>query len=296
MGQKNIQVAQRLASILTKLNRGDRLSIASLAEEFHVAPRTIRRDLTERLLDLDWKEEGPKYYSLSKSALGQLYKEDIERFAHFASIQNLFPKLDREFFKNQLIDSIYVKGLNYEDVSHKTDDFKLIQQAIEQYQYLAFTYLKNGEQTHKDYRVEPYVLLNRHGIWYLIASDQGQIKTFCFSQISKICVLSETFTVDPAILEDIKTTDSIYYGNQLSEVKIEVKANIALYFKRRDLLPNQSIIETRENGDIIVMSENVNDQEILSLMRYWIPHVKILSPEGLQTQLNDSLREYLEQF
>lgn len=295
MSNKNLQLAFRLAGILTKLNRGDRLEISRLAEEFNVDTRTINRDLRERFAFLDWKEQGPKYYSLEKSSLGRLYQEDIERFAHFASIQNLFPKSHRDFFMDKLANSIQIKGHNYENLSHKSHEFDLIQSAIEQCQYINFSYLKNSRETPKDYKIAPYILLNRNGIWYLVGLDSGKTKTFCFSQIERLCVLTEKFEPNQTILEDIKNTDSIYYGNQLSEVLVQVDADKAIYFKRRNLLPNQSIVEEKENGDLIVKSERVNQQEILSLMRYWIPNVKILLPSGLQEALNDSLREYLSQ-
>ncbi|MGL4675461.1 MAG: helix-turn-helix transcriptional regulator, partial [Wohlfahrtiimonas sp.] len=269
-------------------------SINQLAEEFCISSRTVRRDITERLVDLDWKDTGPDYYSLEKKALGRLYKDDIERFAHFASIQNLFPKDHRDFFMDKLVQSIHIKGHNYEDLSHKSHEFNMIQSAIEKCQYINFSYLKNNGEAHKNYKIAPYILLNRNGIWYLVGLDHGQTKTFCFSQIEKLGILSEAFIVDQAILEDIKNTDSIYYGNQLAEVLVHVDAEKAIYFKRRDLLPNQTIVEEKENGDLIVKSERVNQQEILSLMRYWIPNVRILAPEGLQEELNDSLREYLE--
>lgn len=293
MSKKNTQLAHRLAGILTKLNRGDLLSINQLAEEYDVETRTVNRDLRDRFAFLDWAEFGPKYYSLAKLSLGRLYQEDIERFAHFASIQNLFPKNDRDFFQGQLTQSIHIKGHNYEDLSHKSHEFNMIQSVIEKYQYINFSYLKNNSEIAKNYKIAPYILLNRNGIWYLVGLDHGHTKTFCFSQIEKLGVLAETFAVDQAILESIKNTDSIYYGNQLAEVLVHVDAGKAIYFKRRDLLPNQTIVEEKPNGDLVVKSERVNQQEILSLMRYWIPNVRILVPEGLQEQSNDSLREYL---
>lgn len=293
MSKKNTQLAYRLAGILTKLNRGDRLEISRLAEEYEVETRTINRDLRDRFAFLDWAEFGPKYYSLAKSSLGRLYQEDIERFAHFASIQNLFPKNDRDFFQGQLTQSIHIKGHNYEDLSAKSHEFNMIQSAIENYQYINFSYLKNNSETCKNYKIAPYILLNRNGIWYLVGLDHGQTKTFCFSQIEKLSVLTENFIVDQSTLKNIRNTDSIYYGNQLDEVLIHVDAEKSMYFKRRDLLPNQTIVGEKENGDLIVKSERVNQKEILSLMRYWIPNVRILVPEGLQEELNDSLREYL---
>ena len=293
MSQKNLNLALRLADILVKLNQGARLEVNALADEFNVAPRTIMRDLKERLVFLDWEEAGPKYYRLSKSSLGKLYREDIERFANFASIQNLFPKIDREFFQKKLVESICVKGHNYEDISHKMGDFDLLKAAIEANQFIKFTYLKKDKSCAR-YRVEPYLLLNRSGIWYLIALDEGRIKTFSFSKIDEISVSKEKFVLDALLLEEIRSNDSIYYGNQLEEVKIMVQAEVAPYFLRRSLLPNQEIIDELDNGDLLVVSRNVNEREILSWMRYWIPYIEILSPDYLQERLCQTLQSYLD--
>ena len=42
----------RLVSIITKLNNGDSLSVTDLAKEFCVGPRTIQRDINEKLKHL----------------------------------------------------------------------------------------------------------------------------------------------------------------------------------------------------------------------------------------------------
>lgn len=291
---KHNRLALRLGDILAKLNNGERLEIDNLAQEFQVTTRTITRDLRERFAFLDWNEMGPKYYSLNRSSLGQLYQDDIQRFSYFASIQNLFPKIDQEFYQKHLTDSILVRGLKYENISHKTHDFSQIKRAIEAQNILLFHYLKNDGITQSEYRVQPYLLINRNGIWYLIALDNGKIKTFCFTQISNITITHETFNIDEALLEEIRQSESIYYGNQIERVLIEVDASVSLYFQRRDLLPNQALFQTLENGNLQIMSEKVSEQEILALVRYWIPHLKIIEPIGLQDKLEEDLKAYLQ--
>lgn len=290
---KNELLARRLAGILTKLNRGEKVEIAKLAKEFQVGSRTINRDLRDRLAFLEWDETGPKYYSLKKDGLGQLFEEDIERFAHFASIQHLFPKIDQTFFQKKLTDSLIIRGLNYEDISHKTHDFEQIKEAIESHKILIFTYRKNDRVTEKNYRVSPYLMINRNGIWYLIAEDNGQVKTFCFTQIEKIGILEHSFKPDQKLLDEIKNTESIYYGNQIEKVVLSVDESVAIYFERRDLLPNQSILSKHEDGHLEIVSENVSEQEIIALVRYWIPNLRITFPEGLQEKVEQSLRDYL---
>ena len=49
MNKEHDTTAIRLASILFKLNQGEKLNKKQLAEEFNVHTRTISRDLDERL-------------------------------------------------------------------------------------------------------------------------------------------------------------------------------------------------------------------------------------------------------
>ena len=122
-------------------------------------------------------KSGPRYYTLNRNQLGIFNQDDINRFARFASIQDLFPKLDREFFQNSLNESIKVNGLQYESIHHRQTEFKQLQQAIKNHQIISFHYRKYNQETAQRI-VEPYLLVNRNGIWYLIALENGKEKNF----------------------------------------------------------------------------------------------------------------------
>lgn len=89
MKNKNERLAYRLGGILERLNAGERISVNELAETYGVTPRTIQRDIAERLAFLEDKflEKGPGYYRLDKAKLGHLCQADIERFSRFSSVQ-----------------------------------------------------------------------------------------------------------------------------------------------------------------------------------------------------------------
>ena len=72
------RLAERLASILTKLNIGHQLNVQELAREFQVSTRTIERDF-DRLnsyLPLIQDEHTKRYY-LEPSYLGRFKLQDI---------------------------------------------------------------------------------------------------------------------------------------------------------------------------------------------------------------------------
>ena len=168
--RKHEKLAFRLSDIIVKLNSGERLDITELADTYKVSIRTLKRDFQDRLTSLDFHEEGPRFYRLHPNKIGYLDIKYIQRFANFASVQELLPQIDREFFQEQLNQSILVKGYAYENISNRTDNFKTINQAITNHQYIEFYYRKVSDyasnNNSKHYLLEPYHLLNKNGIWY----------------------------------------------------------------------------------------------------------------------------------
>lgn len=295
MTSKHENFAHRLSIILRKLNSGERLDVHTLAQEFDISVRTVQRDLNQRLDFLEWNEKGPRHYSLDKTKLGHLTPADIQRFARFCSIQDLLPKIDRRFYQEHLTQSIQVKGVQYEDIRNHEAEFDKIQEAINACQIIEFNYTKTGAEKGKYYRLEPYALLNRLGIWYLIGTDlaAGRQKTYCFSQIRSLMVCPQTFEPNPDLQAAIAENDSISHGNQLAEVIVQVAPKAAPYFQRRNLLPNQELIRQLDNGGLLLACKNINEMDIIPVVQYWIPHLSIISPQELQTKMLARIKAYL---
>nr|WP_072577479.1 WYL domain-containing protein [Suttonella ornithocola] len=278
--------------MLTRLNYGERLAVAQLAEDYHVHPKTIKRDLEQRFGFLDYAERG-SYYRLNKNKQGHLNKTDIQHFAIFAGLQHLFPEAERLFFQNQLNRSVHVKGFQYENIRNKQAEFDALSQAINTHHRVRFRYQKIRSGESKIYQLEPYRLVNKNGIWYLIGLDNGKQKTYCFSQISELTTEEHTFIADETLLADMLASDSLYHGNQLKEILIKVSAQAAGYFTRRALLPNQETIRELDDGGLILACKNVHANEVLPIVQYWLPHAHIVSPEILQNELEKILKNYL---
>ncbi len=289
------QLAWRLASILVKLNQGERLDISSLAEEFKVHKRTIQRDLQERFAFLPLAKTG-KLYALDPAYLGRITFRDVERFASLAGITGLFPGLDtqflRELFDSRLNDTFTVHEGNHEDLRQRFGDFKVLQQAISECRKVSFLYKKLDER--KSVEVAPYRLVSNAGIWYLAAVDDGLLKSYAFSKISSLSCLDETYIHDPAISAQLDREDSIWLNAKKTEVILAITPVAASYFRRRKLISQQVIEKELENGGLIVSGKFAHPNQILPIVRYWIPHVRIISPEGWQVNLQQGLQDYLD--
>lgn len=285
------KIATRLAQILYKFNSGEKLSVETLVEEFGVTKRTIQRDINERLSYLPIKKENNLYF-LEEYYLGKLNFADIKNFAALSGIRELYPSLQDDFLKNILDNTVsqayMVKGHNYEDLSKKTNEFKLIEDAIIKHNIIEFSY-KDKMRT-----VKPYKLINSKGIWYLAGVEDDTLKTFAFKKISKISLSNTIFVADSNIKNTIENEDNVWFSSNQIEVVLKVEKDVAGYFSRRNILPNQHIVKELADGGLLVSTKVAFDEEILKLVRYWIPNIEIVSPDYLQDKLEDSLKEYLK--
>lgn len=286
----------RLAQILVKLNQGEKLDPLALADEFGVNLRTVQRDLNVRFAYLPLKKTDGRYH-LDPAYLGKLSTRDIERFASLAGVRGLFPTLSDEFlgdiFDSRIQSALLVKGHNYEDLAGKEDLFRQLERAIVARCHISFDYVKDEEI--KSYTaVAPFKLINNKGIWYLVARDGGKLKTFSFARIEQVNQLQTRFSHDPEIERMLKEEDGVWLGEEKKEIVLKISSDIAGYFKRRKLIANQIIEKELEDGGLIVSAKVGHVNQVLPIVRYWIPHIRIISPEGLQGEMEKDIRGYLE--
>ncbi len=86
---------------------------------------------------------------------------------------------------------------------------------------------------------------------------------------------------------------SIWFGQEKQEIILSIDSLVAFYFKQRSILPEQQIVKELGDGGLLVSSKINHDMQLLPLIRFWIPHLKIVSPERLQHEMEVELKEYL---
>lgn len=285
----------RLAQILVKFNQGEKIDPLALADEFGVSLRTIQRDLNERFAYLPLEKVNGRYH-LCPTFLGKLSTRDIERFASLAGVRGLFPSLSddflRDIFDARIQSALLVKGHNYESLGGKEAQFRQLEQAIIARQHVSFDYQKRENTTHYEI-VAPFKLVNHKGIWYLVARDGNRLKTFAFGKIESLRQLDTSFDPDPTVDKTLMEEDGIWIGREKTEIVLKISAEVAGYFKRRKLIANQVVEKELEDGGLIVSANVGHANQVLPVVRYWIPHIRIISPEGMQEELEQAIRSYL---
>lgn len=285
----------RLAQMLVKLNQGERLDPRALADEFGVNLRTIQRDLNVRFAYLPLqKMDG--FYFLDPAFLGKLSTKDIDRFAGLAGVGGLFPSLSddflRDIFDARMQSALLVKGHHYENIAGKENLFRELEKAIVARHRISFDYQKAGEK--KAFaEISPYKLINNKGIWYLAGLDGTKLKSFSFSKIESLRVTDIGFEWDAMIDSQLVSEDGVWLSEEKQEIVMKVHRDIAGYFKRRKLIANQVIEKELEDGGLIISAKVGHTNQVVPIIRYWIPNIRIISPESLQGEMEKGLSDYL---
>jgi predicted DNA-binding transcriptional regulator YafY len=131
--------------------------------------------------------------------------------------------------------------------------------------------------------------------WYLAAVDDGKLKTFGFTRISQVRLEGSPFQRDEAVETRLIDDKSLWQSDQPIKVMIRVAPTVARYFQRRMLLANQVIEETTSDGGLLLSAQVGHANEVLPIVRYWIPHLRFIEPVVLQQALDSKLLSYLDQ-
>jgi predicted DNA-binding transcriptional regulator YafY len=289
---KGEKLAQRLSHILALLHQGDCLDKHSMAQIFQVDVRTIERDLIERLHGI--AERSPEgCWQLTHSSRSLIPTKHLHSYAQLSGTQNLFPDNSLRYLLTHLESpdthrATQVQPVFQEDLKAHGPIFAKLETAIKQCIECHFKYKGTLR------KVQPYRLIHQHGIWYLAATENERLKNFSVAIITELhveeCI---RFTSKPDLHEYINNKEDIWLTPQIIEVVLRVAPSVAHYFTRRPLLPKQHH-RTDADGSLLITSQVSHPLQILPVVRYWLPHVRILRPLKWHDELVTELKQALD--
>lgn len=266
-------IARRLALIIATLMQGEAVNLRQLASITGVCERTIQRDLNDRLSFLQLIRNG-NIYRLAKTPR---QTRELDEFANSMGLTGLFPD------KEVNCDNVSINLANIERLDQQP--FATIRTALSKNQMLRFNYSGKARE------VAPYSLRNLKGVWYLIATEGNVIKNYTLGKIRSATPTSH-FTPKPAIIAKIKQQNG--FVGEPTKVCLFVSSAVSEYVLRREIFPAQKIIQHHIDGSLTIECEMSFERGFMGLVRYWLPHVRILSPSTLRDQILTELEVYLQ--
>jgi predicted DNA-binding transcriptional regulator YafY len=290
---KGEKLAQRLSGILARLHQGEALDKHQLTQQFDVDVRTIERDLGQRLRGIA-ERNTDGLWQLTRTARDTIPAKRLHDYARLTATLHLFPDSSLRYLLEQLETpeprrATHVQPTPREDLHAKGPLFALLQAAIEQHCECRFTYKA------KPRHAQPYRLIHKNGVWYLAAEESGRLKNFGVALIEDLQVdEASRFVPKRAHKDYIDAKDDVWFTEGTTEVLLRVAPEVAHYFIRRALLPRQQQ-RADSDGSLLVTTHINHINQLLPVVRYWLPHVRIVKPQAWQEELVAGLHRALRQ-
>ncbi|MGE4457378.1 MAG: helix-turn-helix transcriptional regulator [Arcobacteraceae bacterium] len=294
------KILTRLTTILRRLNDGESLGVQELALEFNVSTRTIQRDFNERLIAFPIFQENKKWkmqegFKLEKST-------SIEEIIILEIIEKMSENIGGQFFsktkkllqkiKNDDFNPFYTK-LNLEDISDKLTEVQILESAIKLKNSIICQYKVDKPI---EVKINPLKIVNYEGFWYLVAVDTKSdiLKKYYLKNISFVKMADDTFEVTEELDELLENSVSIWFQEDIEpfDVTLYIDSKIAKYFQRKPISKTQSIDKIDNNGSLELKVTITHEMEILPIVKYWLPNIKIIEPQWVSDILDEQISLY----
>lgn len=291
---KGEKLAQRLSQILARLHQGETINKHALAQEFQVDVRTIERDLSERLGGIIERATNGQW-QIKHAVRSNIPAKHLYAYARLSGTEHLFPDGSLPYLLEQLHTpepqrTTQVHPVSHEDMQAYAQEFALLQAAITHKHPCHFSYKSKARL------VYPYKLIHQNGVWYLAAEEDGRLKNFSISLIQALQLdRTQQFAPKREHTEYINGKEDVWFTEDTTEVLLRIAPEVAHYFLRRALLPHQQQRQDRD-GSLLVSTHVNHMYQLLPVVRYWLPHVRILQPVAWHQELVASLRRALQQW
>jgi len=283
-----------------KLYSGAKLSNTGLSNEFQVSTKTIQRDFAKLVLMFPIFQE-KKLWQLEKNFE---FKENlsIEDDITLKLLLQASKSFDKSFSKradkllsridDNIKSPIYTK-IELEDISNKLTEISSLESATNSQNKIEFSYLK--DDNYYDVIVEPYKIVNFDGFWYLISKKDGNLRRYYLHNIFDIEILEDKFRKSKKIEELISNAVNIWFDETDSfEVELLIDESIKKYFMRKPISKSQRLKEFDKDENMIITLDITNEKEIIPIVKYWLPNIKVLKPLGLNEKIQEEVKKFLD--
>lgn len=299
---------------LLKLLSGRRfgVSIAEMAEETGVSPKTIRRDLETFVLagfPLEEKpaERGKKLWHLTVHQgqpeisfsfdealalyLGRRFMEPLAGTMIWQAAQQAFKKVRACLGKqaltylDQMTSHLHTTVVGASDYTEKSEIIDALLQGIEEHRVTHIEYQSLKATEPVTYEICPYGITFHRGSLYLVAfsRDHNELRHFKIDRVEKADVSQFPFPIpeDFDLAKHLAGSFGIFHANGDVTVRVRFAAPVARYVQESKWHASQKLSKQRD-GSVLAVFQLSNTEEIKRWILSFGRHATVIEPEDLR--------------
>jgi len=253
-----------------------------------ISDRTIQRDLndirTDFVIDIKYDKKQDGYYIEENGyeSILENFWDSYEKFNALSGKPDIFNYVEPE--RHTPTGSNHLSAL----IS-----------AIKHSRQIIFSYLKFGETKESYRQLEPYLLKEFRGRWYLIGrtAGKGNLKIFGLDRIQELEISEDTFQRDESLnlSELFKHSFGIYSSENypVEEVILSFSKIDGNYLKSLPLHHSQEILKDADDEFIVRLKLCITYDFIMEIIsRSW--SLKVLAPQSLRERITEIWQSAIE--
>ncbi len=292
---------KRHNEILERLGNGELLSITQLAHEWHTTTKTLQRDF-KKLMEGNYgvirADDGKRFMISKKKITSKSAGTAIKMLDSLSSDigGEFYTKAQAALHKLQsYIASPFYTRIDVENISTKLDLIEKLEDAISKQKMITFSYKRwykpDEIKTYKN--VKPYKIIIFDGFWYLLVQYKTYTQKYYLKEIRNLKILDKTFELDEHILNRLEKAHNIYFEpmNEPFDVTLLLDSDVIIYFERKPI--KGQYLKKNSDGTAELTVSITSKEEIFSVLKKWLPQIRIIEPEELQEEFEEMMKGYL---
>ena len=175
------------------------------------------------------------------------------------------------------------------------------QQAVRENRQVKMSYYSPGRDEQREYVVEPYLLMQRDGAWYVAARDtarDGRVPLFNLSRVRKLALLDSEFEY---ILSDfdretyLKQMGNVFHGKKTYRVVVDFTGPASFYVAERIWQKEQKLIHRRD-GSLRFEARVPHLWDIIPWILRWGRDAKVVGPKELVGEIAAHARDMNQKY
>ena len=292
---------QRHNLILERLQNGETLSITTLAREWNIPTKTVQRDFI-KLMEGNYgviRASDGKRFTLAREQTTSKSADTAIKMLDSLSADiggEFYTKAQAALHKLQrYIESPFYTRIDVENISDKLDLIEDLEYAISKQKMVTFSYKRwYVPDTVKTYEnVKPYKIIIFDGFWYLLTQYKDHYIKFYLKEIKDMKILEQTFNHDDKVLDRMGKALDIWFDPKAEpfDVTILLENDAIVYFERKPI--KGQFLKKNSDGTAELTVSITHKEEIFSVLKKWLPQIKIIEPMDLQEEFEKLLQNYL---
>ena len=296
-----IKQYKRHDEILERLGNGELLSITQLAQEWHTTTKTLQRDfkkLMEGSYGVIRADDGKRFMISKKNITSKSAGTAIKMLDSLSSDigGEFYTKAQAALHKLQsYIASPFYTRIDVENISEKLDLIEDLEYAISKQKMITFSYKRwhkpDEIKTYKN--VKPYKIIIFDGFWYLLTQYKDHYIKFYLKEIRDFNMLNKTFEHNEKVLDRMEKALDIWFDPKAEpfDVTLLLDSDAIIYFERKPI--KGQYLKKNADGTAELTVSITHKEEIFTVLKKWLPQVRVIEPFELQEEFEEMMKRYL---